>query len=167
VELAVLHGLVAVRHLPRTGRALADDLDHRLDVEPGLFGEVEAFGEALDEAGDADLVYHLGKLAGARGAEAAADAGIGRDHRLGAGIVRFRAAAHDREDAVLRPRLAAGDGRIDEADRGGRRRRGEFAGDRGRDRGVIDEDRARGHAPEGAFGAGAYGAQVIVIADAG
>ena len=42
-----------------------------LDVEAGLLGEMDALGQPLHQPGDADLVDHLGELAGARGARAA------------------------------------------------------------------------------------------------
>ena len=58
-------------------------LDHLLDVEPGLLAEMHALGQALHEAGDADLVDHLGQLAGAGRAHQPDHAGIGVDHRLG------------------------------------------------------------------------------------
>ncbi len=83
---------------------------------PALRGEVKALGQALHETGDADLVDHLGELAGARTAEAAAGAGEGHDHRLGAGEVTLLAAAHDGEHAILGAGLATGDRRIDEAE---------------------------------------------------
>ncbi len=65
--LPCVHRLVAVLHLPGAGRALGDDLDDLLDVEAGALAEMDAFGQPLDEAGDADLVDHLGQLAGAGG----------------------------------------------------------------------------------------------------
>ncbi len=43
----------------------------------------------------------------------------------------------------------------------------QLARDIGRGRRVIDEDRALGHAREGALGPERHGAQVIVVADAG
>ena len=57
IELAGRHGLVAVLHLPGLRRALGDGGDERLDVEPGLLGKVDAFGEALNEARSA--IYDL------------------------------------------------------------------------------------------------------------
>ena len=43
---------------------------------PGLLAEVDGFGEALHHTGDADLVHHLGELAGARRPEQ--PAGLGK-----------------------------------------------------------------------------------------
>ena len=43
IVFAGVHGLVAVLHLPGLRGALGDRLDHRLDVEAGLLGEVDAF----------------------------------------------------------------------------------------------------------------------------
>ena len=57
---------------------------------PAFRAKASAFGEALDQAGDADLVDHLGELAGAGRAHQPAGAGIGGDHRLGAGVGRRR-----------------------------------------------------------------------------
>ena len=39
IELVGDHRLAAVVHLPRLRRALADDVEHREDVEPGFLGE--------------------------------------------------------------------------------------------------------------------------------
>src|ERR1700686_5233086 len=36
IEFALVHGLVAVFHLPRLGCALRNRVDHRLDVQAGL-----------------------------------------------------------------------------------------------------------------------------------
>ena len=63
IELALVHGLVPVLHLPRLRSTFGNSLDQRFDVEAGLLREVDAFGEALHQACDADLVDHLGKLA--------------------------------------------------------------------------------------------------------
>ena len=43
--------------------------------------DVKALGEALDQAGDAQLIDHLGQLAAARRAEQHATARIGVDQR--------------------------------------------------------------------------------------
>src|SRR6185295_1629383 len=67
VELAGVHGLVAVLHLPGLRRPLGNGFDHRIDVEPGLLREMDAFGEPLHQPGDADLIDHLGELPGAGG----------------------------------------------------------------------------------------------------
>src|SRR5579883_2473369 len=55
IVLALVHGLVAVLHLPGLCRALGDGLDHGGDVEAALLGEMNALGEALHQACDADL----------------------------------------------------------------------------------------------------------------
>ena len=83
IEFAGDHGLVAVLHLPGLRGALGDGGDELFDVEPGFLREMQAFGEALDEAGDADLVDHLGELAGARCAQQVAGARVGGDHLFG------------------------------------------------------------------------------------
>ena len=127
---------------------------------------MNAFRQALDQARDADLVDHLGQLAGAGRAEPLAHPRIGRDHRLGAGIGIFRAAAHHRQHAVFRAGLAAGHRRIDELESSLGRRGVELARDLGGSRGVVDEGRAFLHAGEGAVGAERDRAQIIVVADA-
>jgi hypothetical protein len=58
-NLPAAHGLIAISSICQTALRLGDGLDHRIDVEPGLLGEVNAFGEPLHETGDADLVDHL------------------------------------------------------------------------------------------------------------
>ncbi|MPL79213.1 hypothetical protein SDC9_25088 [bioreactor metagenome] len=167
VEFARLHRLSAVRHLPAARRALADRLDHIRDRQPGLLGEMQRLGEPLHQPRDGDLVAHLGQLAGAGLAHPPAGLGIGRNHRLGRGIIRLGAAAHHRQHAVLGPRLPARDRRVDKAKAHLSGQRRQFARDLGRHRGVVDEDRVRPHAGESALVAETDGAQVVVIADAG
>jgi hypothetical protein len=93
---------------------------------------------------------------------------IGGDHRLGAGVGVFLAAAHHGEHAVLRAGLSARDRRVDEAEPELAAAACEFARDLGGGRGVVDEDprpspcrRKRRPFPRG------DGAQVVVVADAG
>ena len=64
---------------------------------------MQRLGQRLDQAADADLVDHLGELAGAGGTDQVDGAGIGLDHRLGVGEIRLVAADHDGERAVLGP----------------------------------------------------------------
>jgi hypothetical protein len=116
VELAGDHRLVAVVHLPRLRRALGDDLDRALGVEAGALGEMQPLGESLDQAGDANLVDHLGELPRADRPHQFARAGIGRAQGFDLGEGRFVAAAHHRQRAVLGAGLAAGNRRVDEAE---------------------------------------------------
>ena len=113
------------------------------------------------------LVDHLGELAGAGRTHQPAGPGIGGDHRLGPGIRVRRAAAHHRQHAVLRARLAARHRRVDEPGGAFRGGRGELARDRRRGRRVVDEDGAGRQRREGAVGSDRHRAQVVVIADAG
>ncbi len=161
------HGLVAVDHLPRAGGAARDGVDDLLAVEPRLDGEVQRLGQALDEAGDADLVDHLGQLAGADRPEPADRLAIGLHDRLGAGEILLVAAAHDGEHAVLGAGLAARDGRVDEADALFPADAMQLARNLGGGGGVVDEDGALPHAGEGAGVAQHDRAQIVVIADAG
>jgi hypothetical protein len=76
-------------------------------------------------------------------------------------------AAHDDELAVLGPCLTSGNRRVDPADT---RRTGDFGQltrDNCRNRGVIDEDAALGHARQRAILAQHHRAQIVIIADAG
>ena len=104
---------------------------------------------------------------GTGGAHQPAGAGVGVDHRRDGVVGGLLAAAHHRQDAVLRAGLAAGDRRVDEARAARLGGLGEFAGDRGRGRGVVDEDRAFLEPLEGAVRGGGDAAQVLVVADAG
>ena len=54
IEFAGGHGLVAVLHLPGLRGTLGNGGNEFLDVEVGLLREVQRFGEALDDAGDAN-----------------------------------------------------------------------------------------------------------------
>src|SRR6185369_11152593 len=129
VELARVHGLAAVLHLPRLRRTLGDDLEDLLGIEPGLLGEGDAFGKRLHEARDADLVHHLGELPRPALPEQRDRPPIGIHQRPGALEGLLLAAAHHRELAVLGAGLAAGNGRIDEADALLLRGREHLAGD--------------------------------------
>ena len=129
--------------------------------------KLHGFGEALHEAGDGDLVHHLGELARARGAQQLPHAGEMRDQRFGLRIVLRVAAAHHGEHAVLGARLPARDRRIDKAQALRLRDAVKLARHEGRCGGVIDEDRARLHGVKAALGPGRHLAQVIVVADTG
>ena len=128
---------------------------------------MDALGEALDQARDADLVDHFCQLAGAGRSQPLAHPRIGTgDDRLGALIGVLVAAAHDRQHAVLRAGLAAGDGTVDEFEAGLLGGRIQLARDVGGSGGVVDEGRALLHAGKGAVGADRDRAQIVVVADA-
>ena len=167
IEFSRRHGLVAVLHLPGLRRALGNGRDQLLDVEAGLLREMQSFGETLHDAGDADLVDHLGELAGARAAEEIAGARVGRDHLFGLGERRLVAAAHHGEHAILGAGLAARHRRVDEIEAAFFGFGVQLARDRGRGGGVIDDDRALAGAGVDAVLAEHDFAQVIVVADAG
>ena len=84
VELVRRHRLAAIVHLPGLRRALADHVEDLLDVEPGAHGEVDALGESLHQAGDADLVDHLGQLPRAGAAHQRHRARVDGEHGFGA-----------------------------------------------------------------------------------
>ena len=135
-------------------------------VEPGLHREVQRLRQALNEAGDGDLIDHLCQLAGAARSHQPAGAGVNGDDRLHSSEIVLRAAAHHRQRALLGARLAARDGSVDEAEPQFPRAREKFAGDLRGGGGVVDEDRAGLHALERAGLAQRHGAQIVVIADA-
>ena len=128
---------------------------------------MDAFGQSLHQPRDADLVDHLGELAGAGGAKQLAHPRIGGDHRLGAAIGRLATAAHHGKDAVLGAGLTARHRGVDEMEAGSGRCLVEFTRDFGGGGGVVDEDRALFHPGEGAAVAKGDRAQVVVVADAG
>src|SRR3990167_7091760 len=131
VELAGDHVLPAIVHLPALRRAFGDGAHHLVHVEAGALAEVQRFGQALDEAGNAHLVHHLGDLARARRADQGDRLGEGVGNGLGPVERRLLTAAHHGELAVLRAGLAARNRRIDEVDADLLRRRVEFTGDVG------------------------------------
>src|SRR3981081_2227165 len=81
LELALDHGLPAVVHLPALRRALGDGADRLVHVAAGLLAEIDRRGQALDDAGDAHLVHHLGELARARHADQGDRLGVGMGYR--------------------------------------------------------------------------------------
>ena len=128
---------------------------------------MQPFGEPLDQAGDADLVDHLGELPRARRAHEVAGARVGRDHFLGPRERGFIAAAHHREHAVFGAGLAAGNRGVDEIEAAPFRLGMKFARDCRRRGGVVDHDRGLPSACEYAVLAQHHLAQIVVIADAG
>ena len=128
---------------------------------------MQRLGERLDQPADADLIDHLGELAGARRPDQIDGAGIGLDHRLGFAEIRLIAADHHRERAVLGAGLAARDRRVERAGAalcGGRM---QLAGDAGRGRGVVDEHGAGPKRLKRAVWPERHRAEIVVIADAG
>ena len=167
VEFSGDHGLVAVLHLPGLRGALGDGGDELFDIEAGFHGEVQRLGEPFDDAGDANLVRHLGELPGAGGAHQIAGTRIGGDHFFGRRERRRLAAAHHREHAVLGAGLAARDRRVDEFKAALLCLGMKLARDLSRGGGVIDHDGARPHAGKYALLAQHHLAQIVVVADAG
>ncbi|MNT15876.1 hypothetical protein D3C72_1509530 [compost metagenome] len=120
----------------------------------------------MHQAGNADLVDHLGQLARAAFAQVGAGTREGHGHRLDGVEHRFIPAAHHRELAIDGARLPAGDGRVDELQAQCLGLGVEFTGHIRRCRGVVHKDRSALHAGKGAILAGGDRAQVIVIAHA-
>ena len=137
-----------------------------VDVEAGTQCEVQALGQALQQAGDADLVDHLRQLAGPNWPDQRNRLRIGLQDRPRALEHPGITADHDGQLAVLGACLAAGQRRIEEPDlplSGGgvqvaRQRRGR--------RGVINEDRSGRHRLQNAVVAERYLPHVVVVADA-
>ena len=164
VELALEHRRTAVLHLPRLRGTLGDDVDYPLAIEAGAHSEIEPLGETLHDAGDADLIDHLGELAAARGPHQRYRSAVVRHHRFSR-LERVRVAAdHDGELAVLCTRLTARDRRIQEGDTFRFRCAMKLARNLRRGRGVVREDGALLHADEGALGRGRDLAHVMVVA---
>ena len=63
--VVVDHPAAAIGEHPALGRSPAERLDDLLDVEAGLHGQHDAFGDAEVGAGQDDLVDRLDRLAGA------------------------------------------------------------------------------------------------------
>ncbi|MCY1532168.1 hypothetical protein D9M68_674220 [compost metagenome] len=135
-------------------------------IEARALSEMQRFGQSLDEAGDADLVDHLGQLTATGRPHQAHHAGVSLDHRFGTRIHIRLAAHHHRQRTILRAGLTAGYRRIEKTQLQlvgpGR----QLAGDIGRGRGVIDQYGSRRHAGKGAVIAQHHAAQVMVIAHA-
>ena len=166
LKLVGHHGLAAVVELPALRRALADHVQRQVHVQAGFLAEGNRLAQALHQPGDADLVDHLGQLAGATVAHECE--GLGKRHtdalhRIKSGGVTT---AHDGERAVLRAALATRHRRINEMQT---QRLGcgvQLARHRGRGRGVVHQHRARLHAGQRAVSAQHHAAQVVVIANA-
>ena len=124
---------------------------------------MNGFGEALDHAGDGDLVDHLGQLAGAGRAHQLHGLRVTHENRLDPRQRRRVAPGHDAELAVLGPRLASGDRRIDETGPLPRGQLRHLAGHTGRSGGVIDDDGAGAQRRQGR---GDDRPHIVVIADA-
>ena len=167
IELIVDHRPAAIVHLPGPGRALGNDLQHERHVEARLEAHVQRLGQALQQAGDRDLVHHLGELPVAGRAQQRHRAAVAGHGRPGALEGLAVAAAHHGQHAVLRARLAAGDGRIDAGDAAVPAFRVKFARKVGGSGGVVHINRARPDAGEDAVIAVNDAAHIVVIAHAG
>ena len=152
--------------MPGLGRALADDIQHLLHVQAGYLAKVDGLGQPLHQAGDADLVDHLGQLSGAHVAHAGDGLRVG--HRDGAYSfdIGLGAAAHDGEAAFLGACLPARDRGVNEVQAVRTRRGIQFAADFGRGRGVVHVECAGLHADKGAIRTQHHAAQVVVVAHA-
>ena len=166
VELARVHRLPAIVHLPGLRRPLGDRLHDEVEVEPGGLGKGDGFRQALKQTGNGDLVDHLGELPGARWANAVDGPGVAGDQRFGALERLLVAADHDGQRARLRARLPARYGRVEEGYAAGATRRVERARHFRRGGRMVDERGAGAHTLEGAMLARCDGAQIVVVADA-
>ena len=127
---------------------------------------MQCFGKSLDQACNADLVDHLGQLAGAGFAKPRLHAGEAFDQRRGPGDSFFITADHDGELTVFRSRLAAGYRRIDKRKSQAGCSFVQLTGNFCRSGGVIDKNRARFHVRESAFGADRDRPQVVIVTHA-
>jgi hypothetical protein len=163
VELVGHHGLAAVVELPALRRALADDVQHQRHVQPRALTEGDGLGQALHQAGDGDLVDHLGQLPGTALADAGHGLGEVHRHRLHRVKGRGIAAAHHGQRTVHRAGLAAGNRGVDEVQalgaRLGRQLRATRAGC------LSSSTMASLPRPAKAIGT-SHAAQIIVIANA-
>src|SRR5262245_38665579 len=128
---------------------------------------MKRLGEGLDQSTDANLIDHLGELAGAGRADEVHSLRIGLDNGLRLGEVGFVAADHDRKGTVLGAGLAAGDRRVEESRAALAGFRIKLASDGGGSRGVVDGDCPGLQALEHSVWSQRDGAQVLVVADAG
>jgi len=85
-----------------------------LGIHFGLHAEVDAFGQPLQQTGNANLIDHLGQLPAARRTEVSDRTRVAGQHRLCALEGIRVTAAKDGELAVLCASLATGNRRIDE-----------------------------------------------------
>ena len=140
IKFSLEHRAGAVFHLPGLRSSLRNHVDDLLAVEAGAAREIHGFGQALEQASNADLVDHFRELAGPGRPHQRGGAGVAVDQPAGtlkrAGI----ATDHDGELAVFCSCLTAGDRGVEKSyaavGTGGR----EFPGDsRGRCR-VIDQN---------------------------
>ena len=166
VKMIVQHGLVAVRHLPTARSALTDDLDNRAPIEARLLRKMQRFAQSLHHPGNRDLVAHFGHLTRAAFADTATDTGIGVNHRRSLVEDISIAAAHDRQDTILRSSLPAGNRRINITDARVFGRGIEFFCHKCGHGGVVHKDAAFAHPRKCAVLAEANGTQVVVVAHA-
>ncbi len=100
VVLVFAHGRPAVAHLPGTGGAGRNGAEHQAGVEIGAFGEMQGLGNALDRAGDGDLIAHFSGLTSSGFAQVGDRLGIGFEQFDNVVEAAFGTAGHDRQLAV-------------------------------------------------------------------
>ena len=125
------------------GRAAANRLQHRLEIQPGARAVEQAFADANHGAGDHDLIAHLRVLAGAGPALVddvlAHDLEERRHARDRVGV----AADHDRQRRVARADVAARHRRVDGGGTLGARGRRDLDREARLGRRHVDGDRRR------------------------
>ena len=128
---------------------------------------MDAFGQPLHDAGDTNLVHHLGQLTVAGWTDQLDAGSEATDHGFGFGIGSGIAAHHYRERPLLRSCLTAGYRRIEEIQAALLRRCCQLTCHDGRGGCVINNHTARLGACENSLRACHYLAQVIIVANAG
>jgi hypothetical protein len=136
-------------------------------VEAGLLAKRHGLRQALHQPGDADLVDHLGQLAGAAVTHAGHGLRKRHGHRMHHGKRGGVATAHHCQRAIHGAGLATRHRRIDEVQAQALRHGVQLTRDFGRGGGVVGEDGTRLHACEGAVSAQHHRTQVVVIAHTG
>ncbi len=132
-----------------------------------FLAKVDGFGEALHQAGNADLVDHLGQLPCAAFSHQADEFCEAFDDRLGLVESILVSTAHYCQDTVFGTCLTTGNRSIDEAAALVLGRCIKFTGNFGRRCGVVDKNRAFFQSMKGTIIAGRDGAQIVVVSDAG
>ncbi len=143
VKRSAQHVLALLLEHLGAGQPTPEHVERSLGVDAVGLEEYERFGERLDVDADDQLVGRLDRLARAARADVHDRPADRVEDRLGGREVLGRTADHDRQDSVLGPGLAAGDGRVEEPEVPLGRARGQLGGDVGPDAREVDDERAR------------------------
>ena len=108
--------MAPVFHLPGLRCPFGNDFEHLPDIQPATAGKIQPLRQPLHQAGDADLIDHLGQLAAPHRSHQAHSTGVTIDDRSSLVKDLLRPAHHHSKSPVFGSCLTSRDRRIQKSD---------------------------------------------------